>query len=774
MKKFTFGMAVLLSASLFLTGCPTEAADGSKGDDGRIGNGHIGATVSAVGLQAMIDSYVGTGAVLYLDGVTVDGGGRVDFKSVKAHVIGFLETGAGEAELLDLRNADITFEDATTVIRLGETSDAAIIQESHRSYTDTTNANNYAVTVANQAAVEALENLPVGNITAVANYALGDSGTALLAGLKVLVYDTLTVPDDSVAPANGASVYSVGQVYLQGDNNAAITALSDDTAVDVSRAEILVDPAITGNRTFTVTLPSSLAGPRFNLSTGHVVKVDSTDLSVDVQGDGTLELTDAVTAATITGKGNINFSNTAIIAFGAASHSITAQSITFAKGFTSPLTSVSNILTLSGKVVVKSTEKIKFGYAAGVVKLKAGSTLWNTESTPVKLLTADTDVTLSAAVTTTELTVAADGIGQAGTGGHTVTVTGEATLGAGATYTVASAASNVGKLTLVADAKLNLAPAVTTPAVTAAAKLVLTGEATGKAAILAGAGSVVAGATAISGGTNGWEAVGSGSTPSIIISADAISGTGTTPALTAVDATSAVTVAAGGTLTLTGAGITLATSKGKVTLKGGAKLQGTGSVAAGDTAITGGNVAGYWEAVGAATESTAITADTITSTANAVLTAGGHADAAITVAAEKTLTVTGGLEVVSTSGKVVLTGHATTPAKLKLALAVLNTSPAGKLIIDRTKNTPVTTVGSTANKLLAGSSSADTDANIAKDASGTVATAADVVLTADNVAITTPAKLAGSVAAGTSDAYIIGPGASKVTTIVTGNYFLGS
>jgi hypothetical protein len=89
-------MAALLSVSLFLIGC--DPGTGAAGSDGRIGDGHVGVSASVAGLQAMIDRYDGKSAELVLDGVTVTGSpGVVDFKTVKAYVVGTLTLSPGVA-----------------------------------------------------------------------------------------------------------------------------------------------------------------------------------------------------------------------------------------------------------------------------------------------------------------------------------------------------------------------------------------------------------------------------------------------------------------------------------------------------------------------------------------------------------------------------------------------------------------------------------------------------------------------------------------------------
>jgi hypothetical protein len=164
-------------------------------------------------------------------------------------------------------------------------------------------------------------------------------------------------------------------------------------------------------------------------------------------------------------------------------------------------------------------------------------------------------------------TVAQD---QSDSGAHGIKITGTPTLISGTTYTVASVSGKVGTLELGDSAVLTLgdtlgvgAPAHVPP------KVVLTGVANTAGAILKGAGSLVAGGTTIVGGANGWQAVNASSTATI--AANSITGGA---ALTAGSPESEITVAVNKMLTVNNATITLAASKGKVTLAGHAQTPG--------------------------------------------------------------------------------------------------------------------------------------------------------------------------------------------------------
>jgi hypothetical protein len=168
-------------------------------------------------------------------------------------------------------------------------------------------------------------------------------------------------------------------------------------------------------------------------------------------------------------------------------------------------------------------------------------------------------VTLTPAVNTT-LTFGSTtkGLTQGAVGNniHGIAIGGNAVLVAGATYTVASEAGKVGTLTASNTLTIGggdlVPPAGFANTATDSASLVLTGATSTNGAKLDGLGKIVAGKTEIVGGevgTASWQAFGAGN---VTITADKITVSAETVALTAVDgaAKPSITVAAGGNLTL--------------------------------------------------------------------------------------------------------------------------------------------------------------------------------------------------------------------------------
>jgi hypothetical protein len=204
---------------------------------------------------------------------------------------------------------------------------------------------------------------------------------------------------------------------------------------------------------------------------------------------------------------------------------------------------------------------------------------------------------------TTKLTFSAEGKGvtqqssASEPAAHGITIGGEATLVASATYTVASEDGKVGTLTIADSAVLTIGAGALLDGfdnTTDSAVIVLTGATGENGAKLDGEGTVVAGATEITGGGSSglWQAVGADTT--IVIAVNSISGTGDDAKLVGVTDDGAVITQKKGesALTLIDATIDLST-KGKLTLEGDAHTPGT-LVLAGATSVisTGDNTGG--------------------------------------------------------------------------------------------------------------------------------------------------------------------------------------
>jgi hypothetical protein len=634
-KKFLFiGMAVLLSVSLFLTGCgdPADGAEGLPGQEGQNGSNGGDAPLALSGpwsvdaLKGVIALYEDSDAGLLVGNLSVTGGGVVDFGSSKVHVTGSLGTDTDNSTgvaVLNLQAANVTFAEGAKVA-LGDTDDVAVLTTAQLAYKGATGK--YAPVVSGPADFGNV----VGNITAVENLTLTQAGT-IPANLKVYVFGTFTV-DGAVPGTVAGQIIAIKDVAVYGTTGDLFTVAK----TDVSLAQISVK---SGETAATVKLPATFDG-RFALAAGELTLTsDTTDLTAYMlPGNGVLKLAAETVTAAITGNGRIAYLGDAAIALASGSSIETGTGyVSFPNGIAQVSSAT---ITLGGSVAIGTGKTIVIPATSGSVTLTSGSAVY-AGATPAagnEILTAsgDGDVVLSGDaavltftaanqkldVATADLKVAGDvafggdltltgkgvelsgvatfapgavvtmtaatstitlvqdtgsGIAvgegrfpynaifsnesadtdakltpEAGTtltfganrtltqnaasSGHSIEITGKLGMPSGATYVVASEASNVGtlKVKTTGDDVLTLGAGVLGNSETAddlSSSLVLTGATGTDGALLKGAGKVVAGDTEIVGGTSGWQAVGADT--SIAITAGAITGTGTDATLKA-------------------------------------------------------------------------------------------------------------------------------------------------------------------------------------------------------------------------------------------------
>jgi hypothetical protein len=354
-----------------------------------------------------------------------------------------------------------------------------------------------------------------------------------------------------------------------------------DGTVTLDAAEVIIPANKTilfGGAAGTITLA---AGTEVVASTGGTVLLKADGGKAELKGVATTVVTAstgglAISAGASTFGGPVSFAGTLAVSGGAVIFDGPVA-------FSDDLTLSGIAATFNGNVSVVKQKAIVLSDTSSSVRLGAGvylglpaaagvpavykSVIYNPSEVATEV------VVLTAAAANTKLTFGDSSenpprlITQAnsGTGAHGITITGKASLPAGATYTVASEANNVGTLSLGTNAELSLAAGYLVSAdedkanglttASPSSKLALIGASGTNGAILAGAGKVIAGGSTIVGGTNGWQAVDSNSsTVPVTISVDKIESDASTTALTAVTGTSqpSITVAAAGTLTIAG------------------------------------------------------------------------------------------------------------------------------------------------------------------------------------------------------------------------------
>jgi hypothetical protein len=726
-KYLIFGMAVILGASLSFFGCEsaTDGAAGAAGAPGEPGLGFVSGPVTADGLQAVIDGAVAAGATVYLDNITLSTAGPVDFKTVKARIIGDFKTATSGITVINAIEAAVEFAAGAKIAGDG------VIVGASEVFTGTTAPNATVVAPADGLPTTAEEVTALGGVTAVKDLEL-TSELTIPAGLKVAVYGTLTINGTADEPSGGYGdgIAAIGTVLVTKDNTAA---LADADKVYVAPATIQYD----GNTAVTVTLPADLEVFAFKVTSEQgVLKVNGGTASVEAAvtaNNGFVEFASAVTRATITGKGRIRFANsTTPTAF--VDGDISGDIIEFPNGFVTQ-SSDWNAVTLSAeKVNIPKNKTIAFGKANANVSLAKGTAVWNTESAPVKVfeapenggyqlsLTGTTDTVLTIGPTAA-LPVTGDEItfsGDVAFGGGLSVEDGDATFNSDAEFggdvtfdedstfngnavfkgdLTLTGATEFGKDAFFADGKkITLKAAGSTITLKTGSELA---QASGPSLMPTVYSAIIANFddndVTLTPGANTVLTFGASGTKSITQSGTAahsikIGGEATlVPGATYTVASETGKV---GTLTMdgsaklfVGAGLLTPRPEGfgtgadnddatssKLVLTGaattaGASLTGAGSVVAGKTTIVGGT--NGWQAVAASgTPTVTIEKDSIAASAALELTAGatGATEPSITVSAGGTLKIGANTSVkVATNATITLAKHATDGGTLNLS-----------------------------------------------------------------------------------------------------------
>ena len=569
-KSLIFWFAAVTCAALFLVGCesPTNGDAGAAGANapGTLPSGATPAMLAA--LFETTDTVIvglplGEGTFTVPAGKTLAVAGTVDISSVDDTVInayyGTLDVSDG-GFTVDSGNVFIVPQAKVAEVKAALTG-AGVVPEK---FTGTLSGSTPALTA--PAVFESLGIGGSGQITA-ADFA------TFTASYPAYVVGDVTIDASTAAVLSSANLTVYGEIKA-GGTSASLTLGANVKGSLTATSNLTLAGTITG--------VTKLDTGAFTVSSA-LTSVSLTELNSGAGGK--FVLTGDVTAAAIGGgNGNIEFSsatltigngdtfgNTGLTAFtNAAGVAVTTGDITF-KG---PVTFAGDLtLTAKGAIfyssasfaaskglklvaVTDSKVTLKPGAALGITDAHTvwGYVLANYGSADVVLTpVANTKLTVSganlSARTITQSSIPDNAV-------HGITITGKASLVAGSTYTVASASNKVGTLTVTGE--LHLGAGVLTGPDTYddnSAKLVLTSDTSTYGAKLTGAGKVVAGNTEI-GGTNGWQAVGAGSSSKIIISVDTIdaqvaAGTGDAAGILTAQTTAAtITVKNGGTLTV--------------------------------------------------------------------------------------------------------------------------------------------------------------------------------------------------------------------------------
>jgi hypothetical protein len=495
--------AALLGAALIFAGCesPTSGSNGAAGAPGTI---YLSGPQLSAGIQDALDSaapVVFAGVVQRDDGsVTVPKGKGVKLVGPAAYSLDASVTAT--VILADEASIDAT---STGLFDKGSGTTLTVIAPEALKLKVATDAT--FVELQSGATIEPDDTFAVSGDT----ITISDSATSAT---------NINVSD--LATAGTTDLYVVGSLTVSAAITNATIAINVVGNVEVSDVQ---DKAISWDVSGTLT--ASKAPTSTGAITANALNVTATT--------GATVLNTATGAITI-GSGGVTTAAGAVTFGGAAAFKGEAY-------FTGPVTfggtATFNELAVFGGDVTLSTAAATFGKTAffadtkkitltlgtSTIKLGAGAGLAigtpspnapDVYNTVIINSGTGTDLTLTPAagtVLTFSASTSGKGITQSGSGAHDIKIGGAAALIPGSTYTVLSAASAVGTLTIDTDATLTLATGVllaeNPSGITATTSgLVLTGAASDGAKLVGTTtGSLKAGATTI---TGTWQAVGAG------------------------------------------------------------------------------------------------------------------------------------------------------------------------------------------------------------------------------------------------------------------------
>jgi hypothetical protein len=586
-KILTILLAALLAGSLLVTACtnPTNGEpgkDGTQGLPGQDGTGEKGeagekgedgsagqpgqpgqpaltivtfdtGTLTAADLKTYFDSKVDTvvlknPAVLATGDYVVPSGGTL---AISGSITGFSGTLDAYDGTLDLRNGTITGTASTDIIFLNAADRVVALPIGGLAKIIT------ATVPVNVAAAPSASSPVTDDVFLQSPLTIGPGGISqgdlvtYANGNRVFVRD-LTTAEAVNFTTLGAAVTVLDTLTAKGNITLAANTLAGSTKNLVAEANITV----AGINNFTGTLDT---GSYTVIPTGAITLLA---LNSTPGSGGNLAVPNTYTTASITGgNGNVAFTGGAVNLNTTGSVFGNSGTVIFPNNLT--LTAVG--ATFGGTASFIPTATITLSTNSSILTLGPGGALavGGAKLISNSSVTAGNNVTLTPTANGVLYTlgtgpVVSQAIPSSGNP-HGITIAGSGTAVLDGAYTVNSAASNVGTLTV--NGSLSIVDT---------GSLVLTGAGGTNGALLVGTGTVTAGGTQISGAaTTGWQAVDSAA-GTITIKPDVIEASAATGILTG--GTSGSITVRGSTLSVTGK-INITTA-GTVTLVGASSGQG--------------------------------------------------------------------------------------------------------------------------------------------------------------------------------------------------------
>jgi hypothetical protein len=299
-------VALLLTALIALTGCPTEADDDSSG--GRDPN-HIFGTVNVGGVQAAVNAAELSGRTLVLtDGVTIrgaDGDNILDFKTANVRIDGKV-TIIEKFVVIDASKAHVTWGE-NAQIKFGFPDDAYIYRANDR---DGANLDRFDLTEGRRVPLITDIKEITGTDTAVAMDIYPVAGGKFPAHVdKLYVTDKLTKGSADLTTTSLKEILALGEVDITGN-----TAFTDGH-------KLLGTASLTSSvGAVTVTVPSETKLSGVKVEANKNITIASTKESAltigKIEGPGGLTIGDGnvliatITIGEISSDGRVTVSNT--------------------------------------------------------------------------------------------------------------------------------------------------------------------------------------------------------------------------------------------------------------------------------------------------------------------------------------------------------------------------------------------------------------------------------------------------------------------------------
>ncbi|MDR0637796.1 MAG: hypothetical protein LBG27_02655 [Spirochaetaceae bacterium] len=461
MKKFFLSVAVLLSVSLFLIGCPTDPESGVAGAPGSVGTTQLSANITAASLQGIVDR----GGPILISGSVEIGAGYVDLKGASITVDGAL-TFASDS-FVNARSAKVAIGAGSIDIQ-----NAVIFPPAGTSVWDsaanTGSSGKLAplVSVADFAAAAGSGAYAVQDVTVDASGNIGGTAKATVLGSKtVYILGTLTNADATLDLSTATGVKPLGSISSSANIKLAATTLLGNLTV-TGAATLTTTNAVDVKGTLTTGTGAVTLGGNLTVGGNAVIggALAGPTSSATITFNGATASIASYTAKAVASKDT--FAGKAVLTIGTLTDIASESEVVFngpttvtkmfTPGTSGAIIAGSGAVTFTAALGATTDNNVTVKNTGGVTLTAKNTIATNIDATKVTIKGSDTGVIIdsdAASITVNaseSITVPADGGVVAGGTTDKVTITG-ATLKPG-TYT-----GTTGKLALSANTEIEVA-----------------------------------------------------------------------------------------------------------------------------------------------------------------------------------------------------------------------------------------------------------------------------------------------------------------------------